>query len=372
MKPLACCILLIAAACGRETTAPSVVTPVNVRSVETSLDGDGASPWSTTTFEQFALGAIDGQFDWKSLGGMGAPPPANPLDTHCAVYDHEIADVVAVMTGPYRLRDFERRSLRISNAVTSGCYADQTFSARTADVAGESGAWSRSGNGLLNYALPGATLDNHFAAEWSFASTVPSAQQPGLEVVASPARGDNHRMSWVQMADWPDGLAVVFAERSNPAAAGDFLLTTVARRLDRRVPHTIKISMDFVDGPSNDVVRVYVDGELRHQGTSWENYYHFAANGQAAFGGATPAVNRLMFRTGSDLDRGIPGAAAPATRGHGFLIDNLRLATFSVPAGVGGCKREGWRGARDSRGRPFDDQGDCERSTSRADRDSDR
>ena len=347
MKPLACCILLVSAACGRETTTPFVETTTSVRDVRTSLEGEGSVPGSITTFERFTLGAIDGQFDWKSLGGVGARQPSS---THCAVYDHEIADVAAVVTGPYRLRDFERRSLRISNAATSGCYSDQTFSARTADVAGESEAWSRSGDGLVDYALPGARLDNHFEAEWSFASAVPSAQQPGLEVVASPARGDSHRMSWVQMADWPDGLAVVFAQRSNPAAAGAFVLTTVARRLDRRVPHTIKLSMDFVDGPSNDVVRVYVDGELRHQGTSWENYYHYDPHGQSAFGGATPAVNRLMFRTGSDLDRGIPGVAAPATRGHGFLIDNMRLATFRVPGSDEGCEN----------------QGDCERATSGA------
>ena len=33
--------------------------------------------------------------------------------------------------------------------------------------------------------------------------------------------------------------------------------------------------MDFVDGPSNDVVRVYIDGVLVHTGTSWENYYRY-------------------------------------------------------------------------------------------------
>lgn len=357
MKRLACCILFLAAACGSETTSPGDAPIASAGPLVNSLDGDRPSR-STITFERFALGAIDGQFDWKSLGGVGAP---YSFDTHCAVYDHEIADVTAVVTDPYRLRDFERRSLRISNAVTSGCYTDQTFSGRTADVAGESGAWSRSGTGFVDYALPGATLDNHFEAEWSFASTVPSAQQPGLEVVASPARGDSHRMGWVQMADWPDGLAVVFAERSNPAAAGDFLLTIVARRLDRRVPHTIKLTMDFVDGPSNDVVRVYVDGVLRHTGTSWENYYHFEAHGQAAFGGATPAVNRLMFRTGSDLHRGIPGDAAPATRGHGFLIDNLRLAVFNVPGSVDVCGNGGWRNMRDAEGAPFTNQENCVR-----------
>ena len=141
------------------------------------------------TFEDFSLGAIDGQHDWKSLGGLGVPA-VNPAGTHCAVYDHEITDNTAA-TSIYRLYEFGRKSLRISNAVTSGCYSDQTFSSRTSNVAGQTNAQSRSPNGLIDYAVAGGSLQNHFEAEWSFASTVPSAQQPGLEVVASPARGDD-------------------------------------------------------------------------------------------------------------------------------------------------------------------------------------
>ena len=321
-------------------------------------DADAAAfAASATTFEDFSLGVIDGQHDWKSLGGLGAPA-VNPAGTHCAVYDHEITDNLA-SPDLHRFPEFERKSLRISNAVTSGCYSDQTFSGRTANIAGQSNAHSRSPNGLIDYAIAGGTLQNHFEAEWSFASTVPDAQQPGLEVVASPARGDDARMSWIQMTDLPDGLAVIFAERSNPAAAGDFLLSTVARRLDRHVPHTIKISMDFVDGPGNDIVRVFVDGDLKHTGTSWENYYFYDFNGRANFGGAPPVVNRMMFRTGSDAHRGIAGDSVPTTRGHGFVFDNLRQATFMVATSADACKHNGWRGLRDTNGELFENQQHC-------------
>jgi hypothetical protein len=359
MKPVFCALLIVAASCSNDATAPAR-TPVTAISIlrDARDSGEPSVTGSTTTFEDFSLGAIDGQHDWKSLGGLGAPLPANPLDTHCAVYDHEIADNTAA-SNAYRYRSFERKSLRISNAVTSGCYSDQTFSSRTANFAGQAGAWSHSTNGSVDYALAGGVLQNHFEAEWSFASTVPDAQQPGLEVVASPARGDDARMSWVQMTDLPDGLAVIFAERSNPASAGDFELSTVARRLDRRVPHTIRISMDFVDGPGNDIVRVFVDGDLKHTGTSWENYYFYDPNGKSNFGGAPPIVNRMMFRTGSDLHRGIHGDPAPATRGHGFVFDNLRQATFMVATSADACKNNGWRALRDSNGTSFENQGDC-------------
>lgn len=323
-------MLLLVTACGRESTAPVAAPSSPTASFDQRAADVLALPFSLTTFEDFNVGEIDGQHDWQSFGGAGAPPPTNPLNTHCAVYDHVIADNTAAASS-YRYLLFARRSLRISNAVTSGCYTDQTFSSRTANYAGQKGAWTTSPNGLVSYVLPGGVLQNHFEASWSFASTVPNAVQPGLQVVASPARGDDSRMSWVQMNDLPDGLQVVFAERSNPASPGDFELTTVAERLDRRIPHVILLTMDFYDGPSNDVVRVFVDGELKHTGTSWENYYFYDPDGQSNFGGAPPVVNRMMFRTGSDLHRGIPGVAAPATLGHGFVIDNLWQATFSLP-----------------------------------------
>ncbi len=350
---------LVATACGRDATAPAAPLQSAVSMDATPVIANLLGALGTiTTFEDFNAGEIDGQHDWKSLGGLGAPPPANPLDTHCAVYDHVIADNTAA-TSSYWYLLFARRSLRISNAVTSGCYTDQTFSSRTANYAGQAGAWTTSPNGSVNYTLAGGVLQNHFEAEWSFASTVPGALQPGLQMVASPARGDDSRMSWIQMNDLADGLEVVFAERSNPAAAGDFELTTVAEHLDRRVPHTIRIAMDFIDGPGNDIVRVFVDGALKHTGTSWENYYFYDPDGQSNFGGAPPIVNRIMFRTGSDTHRGIPGDPAPATLGHGFVIDNLWQATFMVAATANACKNDGWRHLLDWNGLPFANQGNC-------------
>lgn len=330
LKRALCLLFLAVGGCRHDTTSPRVGSLAAIIVVpQNDLSGDRSGNSASTTFESFAIGAIDGQHDWQSFGGIGAPP--DPLHSHCAVYDHEIADLRALGTGSNRLGPFQRRSLRVSNAITSGCYGDQTFSSRDADVAGEAGASSRSRDGLTDYGLPGARLRTHFDAEWDFASTVPSALQSGLEVVASPARGDDHRMSWVRMRDLADGLAVDFVERSsaNPDSAGAFRLTSIATRLDRRIPHTIKLSIDFVDGPSNDVVKVVVDGEHRFTGTSWENYYHFDANGSANFSRKTPAVNRLLFRTGSDVHRGFLGTSAPATRGHGFLIDNVRVSTSS-------------------------------------------
>jgi hypothetical protein len=236
----------------------------------------------------------------------------------------------------------------MSNAVTSGCFGDQTFSKPTTDEAGEASAAS---DGMSSGPRrPG------FIAEWDFASTVPGAEQPGLSVVASPDRGDGARMSWVQMADTPAGLQVNFYDYRDNAPFGgavgdvtgcdvedDFAFTPGAV-LSRTVPHRIRIEMDFVAGPRNDVVRVYVDGVLSHTGTSWEDYFRYCE------GNPTRTVDSILFRTG--------GTAAPATAGNGFVIDNFSVATeVGPPTDKDQCKNDGWKSFNTPR--KFKNQGDC-------------
>jgi len=282
----------------------------------------------STNFETFPPGTIHAQDGWSSLGAAGLG---------CAVYDHEVDNSSGYAT-------FGLQSLRISNAVTSGCFGDHTFSRSLVNEAGETSAM---GDGMS-----GGVRQTHFEAQWEFASTVPGSEQPGLSVVASPDRGDGARMSWVQMADTAGGLAVNFYDYQT--AVGDFVLTPVATGLDRTVPHTIKITMDFVDGAANDIVKVYVDGVLEHTGTSWEDYFREVEVNP------TRTVDSILFRTG--------GAAAPATSGYGFLVDNLSLNSgLSVtptptpvlvgpPTNKDQCKKDGWMTFNNP---TFKNQGQC-------------
>jgi hypothetical protein len=249
---------------------------------------------SAINFEPTAYGpgSIHNQDGWSSLGSAGQG---------CAQYDH------AVVSNSGAPATFGTQSLRISNAVTSGCFGDHTFSKPLVNEAGETSA--------ENGGLSRGVRQNYFEAEWQFASTVPGAEQPGLSVVASPDRGDGARMSWVQMLDTPTGLEVNFFDYQR--TANDFVETNLVGSLNRAVPHTIKITMDFVDGDSNDIVRVYVDGVLKHTGTSWEDYYRDQETNP------TRTVDSILFRTGGD--------AAPATAGQGFLIDNMLLNSANDP-----------------------------------------
>ncbi|MDZ7359103.1 MAG: T9SS type A sorting domain-containing protein [candidate division KSB1 bacterium] len=254
-------------------------------------------------FETYTLGTVHLQDGWSSSGAAGSG---------CAVYDHQI------VTNTYGYASFGTKSLRMSNAVVSGCFSDQTFSKPVTDEAGESTASDAFSGGFS-----GGTRQPYFEAEWDFASTVPGAEQPGLSVVASPDRGDGARMSWVQMRDTPTGLEVNFFDYQISAAppTGTFVFTNVVSGLDRTVPHHIRITMEFVDGPENDIVKVYVDGVLKHTGTSWEDF--FRQNQPPG----TRTVDCILFRTG-----GTPGVNdAPATLGKGFLIDNLRVFSGPLP-----------------------------------------
>jgi hypothetical protein len=155
------------------------------------------------------------------------------------------------------------------------------------------------------------------------------------------------------MTDTPTGLDVNFydyqdgaVEPAGTCVNGDnFIFSNVASGLSRTVPHTIKVTMNFVPGAANDVVKVYVDGTLRHTGTSWEDYFRYCE------GTSTRTVDSVLFRTG--------GAAAPLTLGNGFLIDNLTLASYTPATTKDQCKNGGWANLSRADGSTFKNQGDC-------------
>lgn len=259
-------------------------------------------------------GSINGQDGWVCSGCAPNPPGI----------DHAV-----VANSPSAPASFGAQSLRISNAV-AGNLDNQSFSKPLASEAGETAAVSR---GLSN-----PPRNNHFEAQFDIASTVPGAEQPGLRTSISPTRGDEERMSLLRFVDVAEGIQVSFADYrdvapfgtatgddANGCGAGDnFVITNISTPLDRSAPHTVKLVIDFVDGPRNDVVKIYIDGVLQHTGTSWEDYYRYCAE-QVVFNNEVPTIDSLYFYYSG-------ASPAPATAGNGFLFDNLTLdATTVVP-----------------------------------------
>ncbi len=237
----------------------------------------------------YTVGNINGQNGWNATGA----------------YDHGVVSS-PVISGS--------QSFRISNAITSGSFDDWVFSKSLLNEAGETGA--------TNAGFSGGTRQSRFEAQWDIKSTVPTAEQPGLQISISPDRGDGSRASFIRVKDLPGGLTVEFVDVTGTTSPVSFNTSVVASNLSRSTAHTIKLSMDFVDGPSNDVVKVYVDGVLVKTGTSWENYYRFDTEASAEQNVRT--VDSLIIQARES------GGTAPDTLGKGFLIDNLSLMSGPI------------------------------------------
>jgi len=233
---------------------------------------------------------------------------------------------VAVVSNTYGIASFGSQSLRLSDAVTSGSFGDQTFAKPLANAVGEvdstDGAFSR------------GTIQQHFETQFDLASTM-ATEQAGMHISFSPDRGDGSRMSYLRFEDQADGIHIYFDDVQGTTNPANFVETDIATV--SRTAHTIKLTMDMVDGPSNDVVKVYVDGVLKITGTSWENYYRFDSESSAEQ--SPRIVKTVLFRES--------GTATPANVEKGFLIDNL--STVSGPVLVGPptdkdqCKKGGWK-----------------------------
>ncbi|MBL8158539.1 peptidoglycan-binding protein [bacterium] len=239
-------------------------------------------------FESYATGAINGQNGWTKTGS----------------YDVEVVES-SVLSGS--------KSLRFSNAVTSGSFGDQTFTTSLTDEAGDAQA--------VSGGQSGGARQNHFEAEFKIKAAT-TTYQPGLFLSVSPDRGDGARMSYLSFADTAEGIDVNFYDVQSVIDPAVFTPTLVANDLSRESAHTAKFVIDFVDGPSNDIVKIYIDGNLVHTGTTWENYFRFDNESNPSLADESRTVDSLLFRAG--------GTAAPATLGVGFLIDDITLTSSTA------------------------------------------
>jgi hypothetical protein len=257
----------------------------------------------------YTLGSVNGQNGWSSTGG----------------FDEEVVDN---STFPFAPAAFGGRSFRISDAVTSGGFVNQTFTPSTTDAAGEPGADAGG--------YPTGTLQNNFGASFNFASTKGAVYQPGLNISVSPDRGDGARMSYVRIEDSPTGWQVFFDDYVDAAPFGSggnlddgcgvedgFTDTHIATDLDKSVAHNLRISIKFLPGPHNDIVHVLIDGALAASGTSWEDYFRYCP----AFGGGTGGALADQSRIVRNLELREDGAADPLNDGQGFLFDAVTLVT---------------------------------------------
>lgn len=255
----------------------------------------------SVNFEQntYVVGNINNQDGWTKTGGYDA----------------------AVVSNTYGFGSFGSQTFRISDAVTSGSFGDQTFAKPLSDAVGEADSTFGS--------FATTAKERHFEMQFDMATTMPT-QQTGLHLSVSPDRGDGSRMSYLRFEDSTLGVNVFFVDVQGHTNPANFVESQIATDLDRGESHTIKLTLDTYNGPSNDVVKVWVDGLLVKTGTSWENYYRY--DSESSFEQTPRVVKTVLFRAG--------GVAVVADSGEGFIFDNLTLSSGRIEDL---CKGNGWQ-----------------------------
>ncbi len=239
-----------------------------------------ANSTSTSHFDNFALGSVNGQHGWSA----GTQHPSEGGQS----FDQAVVPVSDYY--PSGVPGFGTRAWRFSNAVATTGFANLPHSPELTQPASENGP------------------NTEFIAQFSFITTTPDPQ-PGLEINISAFDGTLGRMSFLRLDDTSAGTGIQVLDA---LPDGSFPNRDFSAVLPRGVPHTIKIWIKLHPGLNNDVMAIYVDGkDVGERFTTWENWYH-------SQGEPTPDINSLLFRANTQV---------PAVDGGGYLFDNVTTTT---------------------------------------------
>lgn len=265
------------------------------------------------TFSSFNLGSVNGQQGWTMQDSFGNSVTA---------FNQSIQNVNG------------DRVLQMSNSVTSGTYSNQVFSNTSSAVAGESGSAALYNNFGTNPSSPNNPVQygayattSQFSSSFSFRSATGAAQSGLSLTLSASAKQSTVRMTWLQLKDTGSGFNLEYYETQGSA----FVAATLATGLSYTATHDVSMTIDFVAGVNtvggvnygNDVLKIYLGGQLIKTGTTWESYYY--ANELAPSGGAPriQAVNSMLLRSS--------GTAATGTAGNGFYFSDFTVGN-AVPA----------------------------------------
>lgn len=207
---------------------------------------------TAASFENFQNGTINNQFGWTVEDNWG---------NSANFFDQSIT-----------LDAAGARVWQMSNAKTSFGFSNHPFSPITAEVAGEPGSslWNDYAPDHTKPFNPthygaNATLSTFYARVVFGSATGAPQRDLALELSAS-AKQSTWRMSYIRLEDDGSGINLIFSDKVND--------TTIATGLSYTDLHTVETTIQFVTGPANDVVNVFLNGILIHTGLSWERYYY--------------------------------------------------------------------------------------------------
>ena len=271
-------------------------------------DSIGAMPDSVTAgyatdFSEFAEGAIgDGDNGWTLRGN--------------AARDQEIVD----------LGGDHGKVFRMSSDPTSGDFAGPYSPAVQL-----AGADQTVGEPQTSADFDTITLSYDFRA----VSGTPDSSR--LEVDFSGS--DNTDRQSFLVLEWDDtvGLRIAVNEPTTTTdewSNNEFEAFTGNRTLvegldtDGAQWHRLEMVLRFIDGADNDVIEVYLDGDLIGTTTTFENYRDWLLDDHAANAEANMAAG-LFFRPGSG---GVAGDGAGGDVNQGFYFDNVEIVASNSDA----------------------------------------
>lgn len=276
------------AALGNRTITVSVTDANNL--VGTTTRTVNIVEGSVSNFSSFTLGTVNGQQGFSSPG---------------------LTDqgVVAVTRTEDAFDNFGTQALRVSNGTSEPTFNQALQTPPLDTPVGESTAEPTA-----------EPRNNTFEASFTFATTSAN-EQPNLLLNVGPSDFDEGRMSVIQLQDEPGGIDVVVFEYD--ADSNTFPPTTIASGLSRTTPHTLRMVLTTVDGPDNDVLRIFVDGALAFTGTGWEEYFSTDPEAIANNLESPRLIDRLLFQVR-------PGMLNAANLGGGFLFNNVVVTSSNT------------------------------------------
>ena len=153
----------------------------------------------------------------------------------------------------------------------------------------------------------------------------------GSRVEVDFGRADNgERINFVAL-EWEESVGLRIVANEPTTTSGQWYSNefsaftgyrTVAGGLDRDGAkwHTLEMVLRFNDGPDNDVVEIYLDGQLIGTSTSFENYWNWLEDDHAGNAELNQAVG-LFFRPNA---LGAP-SDGPGGQNQGFYFDNVQI-----------------------------------------------
>lgn len=275
-------------------TTDSFTLPVNVENL-TLLDGDS----NTQTFDNMAVGPItDGENGWTVIGNSPRDQAVVDLGGGNHAFQMSSDPSIPDFAGPYS----PQLSVAAGEPDTGAAYSGQLikFDLKAVDPTPDGSRLE------IDFGNAAGTDRNNFMVIESFAG--------GIRIAVSEPTADGSDFTGDETDPPPNDYRQLIAG------------------VDPTVSHTIEMRLDYVDGPDNDVIDIYLDGKLIGTTTTFENYHDALNPGQHIANAQANLTDRVFFRPSAN---GAPQDGAGGSVDQGFLIDNLTTAVYNNTSGAG-------------------------------------